>query len=143
VIAAPREVAFDVVAAPYLGRTPRALESKLHVLERAGDMVLAAHFTPLAGTDTTTVETVRFERPSAIHFRLVRGTVPHVAERFALEEESAGGTVLVWDGELATDLWAPGRLWGALVARKWEAVVRDSLAGVKAEAELRSQPPGP
>lgn len=44
-IAAPREVVFDVIATPYLGRTPRALEGELEVLERGSDMVLAAHFT--------------------------------------------------------------------------------------------------
>ena len=46
-IAAPREVVFDVIAGPYLGRTPRALEDKLEVWERGSDMVLAAHFTPV------------------------------------------------------------------------------------------------
>jgi hypothetical protein len=48
-MAAPREVVFDVIAEPYLGRAPRALADKLRVLERGGDMVLAAHFTPLGG----------------------------------------------------------------------------------------------
>ena len=46
-MAAPRELVFDVIAEPYLGRTPRALADKLRVLERGSDMVLAAHFTPL------------------------------------------------------------------------------------------------
>lgn len=44
-IAAPRETVFDVVAAPYLGKTPRALHDELEVWERGSDMVLAAHFT--------------------------------------------------------------------------------------------------
>lgn len=44
-IAAPCETVFDVVAAPYLGRTPRAMRSKLRVLERGSDLVLAAHYT--------------------------------------------------------------------------------------------------
>jgi hypothetical protein len=35
-IAAPPEVVFEVIAAPYLGRTPRALADKLQVWERAG-----------------------------------------------------------------------------------------------------------
>ena len=47
-MAAPREVVFDVLAQPYLGRAPQALADKLRVLERGNDMVLAAHFTPLA-----------------------------------------------------------------------------------------------
>ena len=136
-IEAPREVVFDVVAAPYLGRTPRALGSKLQVLERGQDMVLAAHFTPIGRLVGTTVETVRFERPGVIHFRLVRGPVPHVVEQFRLEETPAG-TVLNYEGELAADLWALGRWWGGGVARRWEAAVEATLAGVKAEAERRA-----
>jgi hypothetical protein len=42
-ISADREIVFDVIAGPYLGRTPRALEDKLQVWERGSDMVLAAH----------------------------------------------------------------------------------------------------
>ena len=54
-----RETVFDVIDAPYLGRTPRALGAKLDVLEHGSDMVLARHFTPLsAGLTATTVETV-------------------------------------------------------------------------------------
>jgi hypothetical protein len=67
-MAAPREVVFDVIAQPYLGRAPRALADKLRVLERGSDMVLAAHFTPLGGRlglVAQTVETVRFTPPRA------------------------------------------------------------------------------
>jgi len=137
-IAAPREVVFDVVASPYLVRTPRALREKLEVLERGDDLVLAAHHTPAYGLRATTVETVRFERPERVHFRLVRGPVPHVVERFELRE-TAGGTELEYVGELGTDLWALGELWGAAVARTWEATVEQSLAGVKVEAERRAR----
>src|SRR5437764_651412 len=45
-VAAPRETVFDIIAEPYLGRTPRALGAKLEVIERGSDMALAAHFTP-------------------------------------------------------------------------------------------------
>src|SRR5207244_13148326 len=86
-IAAPRETVFDVIAAPYLGRTPRALGAKLDVLEHGSDMVLATHFTPLsAGLTATTVETVRFERPERVAFRLVRGPVPPVPGALELLE---------------------------------------------------------
>jgi len=40
---APAPTVFDVIAAPYLGRTPRAVAGKLRVLERGTDMVLAEH----------------------------------------------------------------------------------------------------
>jgi hypothetical protein len=134
---APREVVFDVIAAPYLRRTPRALEGKLDVLERGTDMVLAAHFTPAGHLVATTVETVRFQPPGEIHFRLVRGPVPYVVERFTLNEADEG-TALEYAGELGTDLWALGRWWGDRVGPRWEAAVQASLTQVKAEAERRA-----
>jgi hypothetical protein len=136
-IAAPREVVYDVVSSPYLGRTPRAVRSKLEVLERGRDFVLAAHFTQVYGLTATTVETVRFEPPERVHFRLVRGPVPHVVELFELRETPAG-TELEYSGELGTDLWAVGALWGAAVARTWVATVESSLASVKDESERRA-----
>jgi hypothetical protein len=137
-IAAPPDVVFDVIATPYLGRTPRALRGKLEVLERGSDLVLAAHFTPLAGGLTvTTVETVRFERPHRVSFRLVKGPVPHVTERYELQPRD-GGTALEYAGELGTDLWALGSWWGGIVAPSWERTVAGSLEPVRAEAERRA-----
>ena len=136
-IAAPREVVFDVVSRPYLGRTPRALGRKLEVLERGEDVVLAAHYTRAYGLTATTVETVRFEPPDRVHFRLVRGPVPHVLETFELHELDSE-TELEYTGELGTDLWLLGSLWGAAVARSWEATVAASLEAVRAEAERRA-----
>jgi hypothetical protein len=141
-MAAPREVVFDVIAEPYLGRTPRALAGKLKVLERGSDMVLAAHFTPLGGRlglVAQTVETVRFTRPERVDFRLVRGPVPHVVEAFVLTEQAGGaGTRLAYDGEIGADLWRAGQRWCELVARRWEQTVAASLAAAKAEAERRA-----
>jgi hypothetical protein len=137
-IAAPRELVFELVAAPYLQRTPRALASKLNVLERGTDMALAEHFTKVGPMTATTLETVRFEPPSHVHFRLVRGPVPHVVEQFELREVD-GGSELDYRGELGADLWALGRWWGGRVARRWEAAVRASLESVRAEAERRSR----
>jgi hypothetical protein len=137
-IAAPPEVVFDVISAPYLGRTPRALERKLRVIERGEDMVLAEHYTPVGRLMATTLEIVRFEYPRRVSFRLVRGPVPHVAEEFLLRQ-AADGTELDYSGELGTDLWALGRWWGERVAERWEAAVRSSLEGVKAEAERRAR----
>lgn len=138
-IAASRETVFDVIAAPYLRRTPRAMQSKLEVLERGSDMVLAAQYWPLADRVTiTTVETVRFERPERVAFRLVRGPVPHVTEVFELHEVDAG-TVLEYRGELGTDLWALGSWWAEQVAGAWEDAVAESLAGIQTEAERRAR----
>lgn len=137
-IAAPREVVFDVIATPYLQRTPRAMGDKLEVVERGSDLVLAAHRTPVSGgLVTTTVETVRFERPGRVHFRLVRGPVPQVIEQFVLDDRD-GGTRLAYTGEMGTDFWALGGWWADRVAGPWEAAVRSSFAAVKVEAERRA-----
>lgn len=138
-IVAPRDVVFDVIAQPYLGRATRAMREKVQVLERGSDMALAAHFTALGGRwKAVTVETVRFTRPERVDFRLVRGPVPYVVESFTLAELSAG-TRLVYEGELGTDLWRAGMWWGGKVAAKWEATVAGSLASVKEEAERRAR----
>jgi len=137
-VAAPADVVFDVIAAPYLGQTPRAMAGKLRVIHRGKDMVLAEHYTPVHGgkLTATTVETVAFERPHRVTFRLVRGPVPYVAEEFALTER-AGATRLAYSGELGTDFGITGRWWAGQVAQAWEAAVRASFASVKAEAERR------
>ena len=138
-IAAPRETVFDVLSAPYQEKTTRALREKVEVWERGSDMVLAAHHTAVRGRVTTTVETVRFDRPERIEFRLVRGPVPHVSESFVLRETD-GGTELTWEGELGTDLGPLGGWWGALVARSWELAVESSIRAAATEAERRSRP---
>jgi len=137
-IAAPPETVFDVIAEPYLHRTPRAMAAKLDVWERGRDMVLAAHYTRTRWFTTTTVETVRFERPTRVTFRLLRGPVPHVMETFALAP-IASGTRFEYRGELGTDFWAIGSRWGNVVGDKWELTVRESLAGIQTEAERRAK----
>jgi hypothetical protein len=137
-IEAPRELVFDVIAAPYLASPPSSLAEKIQVLERSEEMVLAAHQTLVREKlVATTVETVRFERPGAIYFRLLRGPVPHVIERFELTEDG-DATFFHYEGELGADLWAVGRRWGDLVARRWEAAVRGSVAEITRVAEMRA-----
>ena len=45
-ITAPTGTVFDVIAAPYLGRTPRAMAAHLRVIAPGTDMVLAGRSTP-------------------------------------------------------------------------------------------------
>lgn len=140
-IAAPREVVFDVIAQPYLGRPTHAIADKVRVVERGADLVLAAHRTPIRGRlIATTVETVKFHRPDLVSFRLVRGPVPHVTEEFRLDD-SDGRTRLIYSGEMAADLWQLGQWWAGAVAGHWEATVAASLAAVKNEAERRARHP--
>ena len=140
-IAAPASTVFDVIAAPYLGRTPRAMAGKLQVLQRGTDMVLAEHYTPVHHGRLTaaTLETVTFDRPHKIGFRLVRGPVPYLAEEFTLTGEEST-TRLTYSGELGTDFGIAGRWWADRVAAAWEAAVRSSFTSIQAEAERRAQP---
>lgn len=136
-IAAPREVVFDVLSEPYLGRQSRAMADKVRILERGSDMVLAEHRTAVRGRlVATTLETVRFTRPDRVDFRLTRGPVPHVVEQFRLTGAGAS-TRLDYTGELGTDLWALGARWGEIVAGRWERAVEATFAAVKLEAERR------
>jgi hypothetical protein len=140
---APPAVIFDLIAAPYLDRTPRAMADSLQVLERGSDMVVAAHHTPIGRLGVaTTVEAVRFTRPTRIEFRLLRGPVPHVLETFELRASEAG-TELEYRGELGTDLWTLGRWWGDRVATRWEQAVAHSLEAVRVEAERTASRAGP
>jgi hypothetical protein len=139
-IRASRETVFDLASVPYLSANPpRELRERIEVLERGTDMVLAAHRTQAGPFTTVTVETVTFERPQRIGFRLVRGPVPTVTERFVLREADGGtSTELEYDGELGTDGWALGALWGRIVAGYWERTVAHSLGDLKARAEQMS-----
>ncbi|GAC1485698.1 MAG: hypothetical protein NVS1B1_00150 [Candidatus Limnocylindrales bacterium] len=135
-IAAPRELVFDMVAAPYGVDPPRGFHGKIEVLARGTDMVLAAHRTKIGRLTAVTVETVTFTRPERIGFRLVRGPVPFVVEEFVLRElQDRALTELEYTGELGTDGWAVGAAWGDRVARRWEHVVAGSLADLKSAAE--------
>jgi hypothetical protein len=137
-IDAPRDLVFEQIAAPYLGRTPAPLRGKLGVLEQGTDMAVAEHRTKLPWMDALTVEAVRFEPPARVTFRLLRGPVPHVLEEFTLEEQEAG-TLLRYRGELGADLWLLGRVWGGKVVRPvWERTVAASLEQIKQGAEQRA-----
>jgi hypothetical protein len=114
------------------------MHDKLDVLERGSDMALAAHFTTAGRLTTTTVETVRFERPHRVSFRLVRGPVPHVLETYELRA-SLDGTDFVYSGELGADLWRLGQWWADRVAGPWEHAVASSIESIKAEAERRAR----
>ena len=104
-IAAPRETVFAAAAASYADRQPWVMREKVEILERAGQMVLAAHRTVVrSGLTAVTVETVTLDPPNRMGFRLLRGPAPHVTETFAFDE-TADGTRLSYSGELGTDLW--------------------------------------
>src|SRR5262249_44534465 len=84
-----------------------------------------------------TLETVIFDRPGRVTFRLVRGPVPHVTEEFALTEHN-GVTTLAYSGELGIDFGIAGWWWAGRVATAWQGAVRASFASIRAEAERRA-----
>jgi hypothetical protein len=137
-IDAPREIVFDVISQPYLGRATRTMREKVRVLHAGSDMVLAAHRTQIRNRlVATTVETVRFIQPERVGFRLVRGPVPHVVEEFVLTERD-DGTELTYRGELGTDFGPLGQWWAGVVAPRWEGAVAATFDAVKTEAERRT-----
>ncbi len=137
-IAAPREVVYAAAVAPYAERRPRAMAEKVRILDRSDQMVLAAHHTPVGKRLTAvTVETVTFDPPRRISFRLVRGPVPAVTETFALEPTDTG-TRLTYTGELSTDLGWIGERWGDVVSRSWVHTVHASLELITVESERRA-----
>jgi hypothetical protein len=138
-IDAPRELVFEHLSAPYLGRTPRETAATVDVIERGSDMVVARHVSKVAFYTSETVESVRFEAPGRISFRHLRGPVPHAVEAFELSERD-GGTELVYTGELGIDFWLLGRLAGRYwVTPTWIGIVREHLDQVKTAAEARAE----
>jgi hypothetical protein len=137
-ILAPRELVFEQVSAPYLGRTPSGLRGKLEVLERSDSLAVAIHRTKLRRFVSVTVEAVAFDPPDRIGFRHLRGPVPHAVEEFLFRDD-AGSTLIEYRGELGIDFWLLGRLAGRFwVAPTWEKAVHGSLEQIKGQAEERA-----
>jgi uncharacterized protein YndB with AHSA1/START domain len=135
-IAAPPELVFEVISAPYLGRVPRG--SGIEVLARDDALVVAAHDTKVHFYTARTVEVVEFEPPTRVGFRHLTGPVPHAVEQFALAELE-GATELRYDGELGIDFFVLGRIAARHWVRpQWERAVREHLDDLRERAEQRA-----
>ena len=131
-IAAPRQLVFEIIAAPYLGRTPGG--SGIEVVARSDDLVVATHHTRVHFYTARTVEVIDFEPPTRVGFRHLTGPVPHALEEFTLEETTAG-TELRYSGELGIDFFLLGRIAGRYWVRpQWERVVREHLEDLEQRA---------
>jgi hypothetical protein len=124
-------------AAPYANRQTRAMREKVEILERAGQMVLAAHRTPVgSGLTAVTVETVTLDPPNRMGFRLLRGPVPHVIETLPSRRPPTG------PGSATPASSAPAFGGSARPAVTWSptagCTVRDSMAAIKTESERRA-----
>jgi uncharacterized protein YndB with AHSA1/START domain len=135
-IAAPRELVFELISAPYLRQTRG--DSSIEVLARRDRLAVAAHYTSVHFYTARTLEIVEFEPPARVGFRHLAGPVPHAVEQFALEPAN-GATMLRYTGELGIDFFVLGRIAGRRWVRpQWERVVREHLEDVKRRAEQRS-----
>jgi hypothetical protein len=136
-IEAPRDLVYEILSAPYLGRTPGG--SGIEVMARGDTLVVAAHHTKIHFYTARTVEAVEFEPPARVGFRHLTGPVPHAVEEFVLEETD-GATDLRYGGELGIDFFLPGRIAGRHWVRpQWERTVREHLEDVKRRAEQRAE----
>ena len=135
-IRAPRELVFEIIAAPYLGRQPAA--SGIEVLARSENLVVAKHRTRVHFYMAQTTEAIEFTPPARVGFRHLTGPVPHAIEGFVLEEIDAG-TKLSYRGEIGIDFSILGRMSGRYWVRpQWERVVAAHIEDVKERAEARA-----
>jgi hypothetical protein len=135
-IAAPRDLVFEMISAPYLGRTPG--RSGIEVLAKGEDLVVAAHHTKVHFYTARTVEVIGFEPPARVSFRHLAGPVPHAVEEFVLDEAD-GATELRYGGEVGIDFFFLGRIAGRRWVRpQWERTVREHLDDLKERAEQRA-----
>jgi hypothetical protein len=135
-IDAPRDLVFELISAPYLGRAPG--HSGIDVLARGPGIAVAVHHTKVHFYEARTVEVVKFEVPSRVDFRHLTGPVPHAIEEFVLEEV-AGDTVLRYGGEVGIDFFFLGRLAGRYWVRpQWQRAVGEHLEDVRHRAEQRA-----
>lgn len=134
-IAAPRELVFEVLSAPYLGR---ASSDVIEVLAGNESLVVAAHLTKVHFYEARTVEAIELDSPARMGFRHLTGPVPHAVEQFRLEQ-AGEMTDLTYDGELGIDFFVLGRIAGRhWVVPQWNRAVAEHLAEVKERAEQRA-----
>ena len=134
-IRAPRELVFEMIAAPYLGR---ASVEGIEVLAHSEHLAVARHHTRVHFYTAQTTEVVDLTPPTRVGFRQLSGPVPHALEQFVLEEAD-GGTELRYSGELGIDFYILGRIAGRHWVRpQWERVVSAHLEDVKERAEARA-----
>jgi hypothetical protein len=136
-IDAPRDLVFELISAPYLGRTPH--DSGIEVLAGGRDLAVALHRTPVHFYEARTVEAIDFEPPARVGFRHLTGPVPHAIEEFTLEE-AEGATELGYRGEIGIDYFLLGRLAARHWVRpQWERVVREHMEDIKRRSEQRAR----
>jgi polyketide cyclase/dehydrase/lipid transport protein len=134
-IRAPRELVFEIIAAPYLGHSS---VPGIEVLASSQGLVVARHQTRVHFYTAQTTEAIEFTPPTHVGFRHLSGPVPHALEEFALEETDAG-TELHYSGEIGIDFFILGRMAARYWVRpQWERVVSAHIEDLKERAEARA-----
>lgn len=134
-IRAPRELVFELITAPYLGRSSAP---GIDVLARSEHLVVARHRTKVHFYTAQTTEVVELTPSARLGFRHLSGPVPHAVEEFALEETDAG-TELRYSGEIGIDFFVLGRIAGRYWVRpQWERVVSAHIDDIRQRAEARA-----
>ena len=134
-IRAPRELVFEIITAPYLGRSSAP---GIEVLARSGGLVVARHTTRVHFYTAQTTEAIDFTPPTRVGFRHLSGPVPHAVEEFALDETEFG-TELRYGGEFGIDFFILGRIAGRYWVRpQWERVVSAHIEELRQGAEARA-----
>lgn len=135
-IAAPRDLVFEIINAPYAGRALSG--SGIEVIAQGDRLVVAAHYTKVHFYTARTIEVIEFDPPGRVSFRHLGGPVPHAEEQFALSEAESG-TQLEYSGEVGIDFFVFGRVAARRWVRpQWERTVREHLEDLKARAEQRA-----
>lgn len=135
-IAAPRELVFELISAPYLGRASGG--SGIEVIAGGDEVVVAAHHTKVHFYTARTIEAIELEAPDRVGFRHLTGPVPHAVEQFVLQEVD-GDTELRYSGEVGIDFFLLGRVAARHWVRpQWERTVRTHLGDIKQRSEQRA-----
>ena len=135
-IDARRELVYEILSAPYLGRVRN---ESVDVLASGGSLVVASHLTKVHFYRSRTVEAVELEPPARMSFKHLTGPVPYAVEEFRLEQVG-DETELHYDGELGIDFFLLGRVAGLRwVVPQWRRAVGDHLDTVKTLAEHRAR----
>lgn len=135
-IEAPRELVYEILSAPYLGRSR---SDSIELLARGDSVVVAAHLTKVHFYEARTVEAIELEPPGRMGFRHLTGPVPYAVEEFRLEADGEA-TELYYGGELGIDYFWLGRIaarrW---VVPQWNRAVEGHLEEAKSQAEQRAE----
>jgi uncharacterized protein YndB with AHSA1/START domain len=135
-IAAPRDLVFELISAPYMGRASGG--SEIEVIAGGDELVVAAHHTKVHFYTARTIEVIELEAPARIGFRHLTGPVPHAVEEFVLHEVG-GDTELRYSGEVGIDFFFLGRIAARHWVRpQWERAVRTHLEQIEQRAEERA-----